>query len=84
MSVVRVYGGLEMTKYGPNTNKKGTPKGTRSSDNSNTSDKLYIVDVERIKGYAGLVKSSLDPTHYYVVYPEMIPNGIKLGNIATI
>ncbi|KAG2216592.1 hypothetical protein INT45_001980 [Circinella minor] len=83
---VKIYGNLQMTKYGtsPRAMKTGVPYGHRTGENTSRSDKFYVVHASNIRGYAGLLKSSLHPDRYYVVYPEMIPGDITLGKISKI
>ncbi|KAG2215835.1 hypothetical protein INT45_002904 [Circinella minor] len=86
LCLVKIYGNLQMTKYGtsPRAMKTGVPYGHRTSENTSRSDKFYVVHASNIRGYAGLLKSSLHPDRYYVVYPEMIPGDITLGKISKI
>ncbi|KAG2203557.1 hypothetical protein INT45_005663 [Circinella minor] len=82
LCLVKLYGNLQMTKYGLGVRTKyGTPYGHRTSTNTSESDKFIVTGCENILGYAGLIKSSLHPGRYYVIYPDMIPGDITLGNI---
>ncbi|KAG2216291.1 hypothetical protein INT45_008864 [Circinella minor] len=85
LCLVKLYGNLQMTKYGLGVRTKyGTPYGHRTNTNTSESDKFIVTGCENILGYAGLIKSSLHPGHYYVIYPDMIPGDITLGNIRNV
>ena len=73
-----------MTEYGTRGTKKGVPFGFRTSRNTSSADKLYVTHTKNLNSNAGLLKSSLHDGRYYVVFPEMIPGDIPLGNISNI
>ena len=74
-----------MTEYGLGARPRyGTPYGYRTGANTSESDKYIVTGCENILGYVGLLQSSLHPGRYYVVYPDMIPGDITLGNIRDI
>ena len=80
LCLVNLYGGVELTKYGTGRReKKGTPYCSRSTNNS--SDKLIVIDAKNLCGHAGLLKSSLKPNRYYIIYPDMIPGDITVGKL---
>ena len=82
--MVNLYGDVKMTKYeGTGVRKKvGTPYCTRSD--SNTADKLLVIDAKNLRGYAGLLKSSLKTTRHYIIYPDMIPGDLNLGTLSKV
>ena len=72
-----------MTKYGTwRRNRKGTPYCSRSTNNS--SDKLIVIDAKNLCGHAGLLKSSLKPNRYNIIYPDMIPDDITVGKLGDV
>ena len=81
LCLLKVYGNIRMTEYGARRTKKGVPFGFRTSSNTSTSDKLYVTHANNLKTNAGLLKSSLHDGRYYLVFPEMIPGDIQLGDI---
>ena len=83
LCLVKLFGNLNMTDYGTGVRKKnGLPYGPRGGPN--TSDKLYVIDAEHIRGNAGLLKSSLHDNRYYIICPDMIPGDITLGKISDV
>ena len=82
---MKVYANIKGTKYGTGVRKKiGVAYGNRGEDNSNVADKVIVTHVDNIKGYAGMLKSSLVEDRQYMIYPDMIPGEIRVGEIGMI
>lgn len=85
LCLVRLYSGVTVDKYGTTSRRKrGIPHVHRRQDGSTPGDKLYVTDVENIKSYAGMLKSSLVDDRFYLIYPEMIPGDVKVTELSRV
>ena len=85
LCLVRLYSGVTVDKYGTTSRRKrGIPHVHRRQDGSTRGDKLYVTDVENIKSYAGMLKSSLVDDRFYLIYPEMIPGDVKVTELSRV
>ncbi|KAG2221845.1 hypothetical protein INT45_003559 [Circinella minor] len=82
LCLVKLYLGVTVDKYGTTTwHKGGIPHVHCRAVESTPGDKLYVTDVENIKSYAGMLKSSLVDYRFYLIYPEMIPGDVKVTEL---
>ncbi|KAG2211734.1 hypothetical protein INT45_005428 [Circinella minor] len=85
LCLVKLYSGVTVDKYGTTTRRKGgIPHVHHRADGSTPGDKLYVTDVENIKSYAGMLKSSLVDDRFYLIYPEMIPGDVKVTELSRV
>ncbi|KAI9257972.1 hypothetical protein BDA99DRAFT_538989 [Phascolomyces articulosus] len=72
LCMVELYASVKTDEYGTSSRKeKGVPHVYRRPDGETPSDKKIVVHVRNIKGYAGMLESSLHANRYYLIYPEV-------------